>query len=318
MKVVLFMILFLNFACGQKSTIKGAQEAKTLAEVYGNGTSVIHEITFPVSDSALAFDTPLPGLGPVAGGLLRFMGNLFTRTTDLGKMQLSYMQPLPNIPEDIVSSIKLRRVFVYMKPPQGNRRFRDWLTRLIMGKDNVTFEFMDKLVLKISSVQTNVQESTFSDSALGTREVSDLLSSIADETVQDKSSVKKEVFLLKYNQKRKDKFLKKAELGTIHILETTGDPVRLKRLFLKSRIGEILFNRVTILGKSVLVELKEDTVSRELFRLFMEQEADTIEELGVTSVDSCTPKYCLDFYLPDENLVPLINGGNALMIEAVL
>ena len=50
----------------------------------------------------------------------------------------------------------------------------------------------------------------------------------------------------------------------------------------------------------------------------LSEEAEELENLKVTYIDTCTPRSCLELKVPDINLVPIANKGNGLKLDAVI
>lgn len=320
--LLLVVLAFLTAGCGQKSTIKNDVRPQRLAEAYGDGRHVIKDLTFPLSDSSLAFQTPLPGLGPIAGGILKLVGNIFARNTNMGKVQMEYTQTLPEIPSDILSSVRLKRFFFYMKPLQGKRRIRDWFTRIFMGKDNVTFDFLDKLAVRMSSTHLEDPEHyipTLITKDYDKNEVSTLMQIFSKDyknSVIDTEKAK-EIVLLKYNRKTKINDTRRNDFGEIHIMETKH-PIETKHFLMDHPNMKGFFKRILILENSLLIELVKDPVANESFKEVLSDVADEVERLGVTFIDTCTSDSCLELTVPDVNLIPIALKGNSLKLEAII
>lgn len=323
---ILTCALFL-VGCGEKSTITNNVKAEKLACVYGDCKHIIQNVTFPLDDSALAFKTPLPGLGPIAGGIVKFVGDIFAKRTKMGKLQLSYTQPLPPIPEEL-HSVRLKRFFFYMRPvKQRKLTFRetvdDWFNRYVLGRGHTTFAFLDKMAVRLSS-------STLSDSG-------NYLPAIKNEFAEDTTmkelmrvftdayrrqvidpEVAQDIILLKYHKKFREKDTSNKLYGTIHYIETTGEAAKLKKFLLKQEVFRGHFKKILLLEKSLLVELENDPVSDEIFKNLMIDKADEMDKLGVTFIDTCTQSSCLEVNVPNVNLIPIATKGNALKLDAII
>lgn len=323
-KVFLLMVClaFLGTGCGQKSTIKNAVKSKRLAEAYGDGKHVIKSITFPLSDSSLAFQTPLPGLGPIAGGILKFVGDIFAKNTNMGKLQMSYTQPIPEIPSAYLNSVRLKRFFFYMKPQGKQKRFRDWFSRVFLGKGSVTFDFLDKLAVRMSSTQLEDPDhfvSTLITKDYDKNEVSTLMNIFSKNyhTPVIDTEKAKDIVLLKYSNKSKVEDTKLNSYGQIHIMETTM-PDETKHFLMDHPDMAGFFKRILILDNSILIELNKDLVAEEKFKLILSETADDLDALGVTYIDTCTEQSCLELAVPDVNLIPIATKGNALKLDAII
>lgn len=310
--------------CGQKSEISDAVEAERLADAYGDGRHVVRELAFPLTDSSLAFKTPLPGVGPIAGGILKFVGDLFAKNTDLGKMQMSYTQPIPEIPTDILNSVRLKRFFFYMKPEDGKKRKRNWFSRKIMGRDHVNFDFLDKLAVRMSSVKLDEPDEyipTLVSQDYKARDVESLMK-IFEKNYRFQNEVidperAKEIILLKYHGKKKEQYTTLQNYGQIHIMETTK-PAETKHFLMDQTKMQGLYKRILILGDSILVELVKEPIAEELFKEVLSELSNEMEHLEVSYIDTCTPSSCLELSVPDVNLIPIAIKGNALKLEAII
>lgn len=320
-------LLVLLAGCGKKSTIKNSVKAEKLSCTYGDCNYIIRNFTFPLDDSALAFQTPLPGLGPIAGGIIKFVGDIFAKNTDMGKVQMSYTQPIPEIPE-VLHSVRLKRFFFYMKPTAKKKQSfrstaRDWINRYLFGKGHTTFAFLDKLAVRLSTTTVTEPDSYVPTliNKLENEEAVDSLMRVFTDNYRRQvidPEIAEDLILLKYHRKHKSFDTASKNFGTIHYLETTKSPIQLKRFLLKQ---EELANhqvRILILEKSLLIELSKDPVSEEIFRNLIINKAGEMDELGVTYIDTCTPDSCLEVNVPDVNLIPIASKGNSLKLDAII
>jgi hypothetical protein len=324
MKTIFLLILAISLAgCGQKSTIKNAVKSQRLAEAYGDGKYIIKDLTFPLDDSAMAYETPLPGLAPIVGGIMKIVGDVFAKNTDMGKLQMNYIQPIPEIPTDILKSVRLKRVFFYMKPKKTKRRIRDWFSRLILGHGHVTFDFLGKFAIRAATTHLNDPDnyvSTIVTKEYDKNEVSSLMEVFSPNyrgPVVDTENAK-EVVLFKYSNKTKAQDTRNKTFGQIHVLETSGDPKVIKYFLMEQPNFSHLYKRILIFEQSILVELKKDPLAEEAFRKVMADSADDIEALGVNYVDTCDARSCLELNLADVNLIPIAVKGNALKLDGVI
>lgn len=322
--LLLLALVLVIPGCGKKSTIKDAVKAQRLADAYGDGKYVIRNVTFPLDDSMLAFKTPLPGLGPVFGGIMKFVGDIFAKNTNMGKVEMSYTQPIPEIPQDIVKSVRLKRVFFYMKPlNRKKQRIRDWFDRIILGKGNTTFDFLDKLAVKMTATKIHDPDHyvpTFLNKVQNEDDVTSMLELFSKNfrpQIVDTEKAK-ELVLLKYHKKSKEVDTNARAYGEIHILETSKDPRDVKYFFMDEPSMTGLYKRILILEKSILIELVNDPVANENFKRVMADNAGLIEQMGVDFIDTCTADSCLELSVPDVNLVPIAAKGNSLKLDALL
>lgn len=327
-KYFLFLsVLILSLGCGQESTIKNDVKAEKLAQMYGDGKYVSKDIVFPLEDSSLAFENPLPGLGPIAGGMLKLVGDIFARNSDMGALDMSITQTIPEIPTEIVNSVKLKRFFFYMKPKKQKRRtisqWFNWFNRYVLGKGNDTFDFLDKLAVRFST--TDTAESSKISAPLITTIINKVdIDSIMKvfkgnfrEAMVDNESAR-DLILLKYDKKARKKDTAHTNYGKIHYLETSKDPAEIKKFFLNEPSFAGSYKKILLLEKSLFIELEKDPVSDEIFKDIMVNNASKIEELGVYFIDTCSEDSCLELNVPNVNMIPIATKGNAIKLEAVL
>lgn len=328
-KWLLFILALsvLSAGCGKKSTIKNSVEAEKLSCAYGDCNYIIKNVTFPLDDSALAFETPLPGLGPIAGGIIKFVGDIFAKNTDMGKVQVSYTQPIPDIPQEL-HSVRLKRFFFYMKPTKKMRQtlrgtVTDWFNRYILGKGHTTFAFLDKFAIRLST--TSVEDPDHYtpifvnkiDSKEAEQALLDAFKGKGLPKVVD-PEVATDLILLKYNRKQKVNDTNFKDYGKIHYLETTESAAALKRYLLRQESFKGHHVRILILEKSLLIELTKDPLSDEIFRNLMMEKADEMASLGVNFIDTCTQNSCLEVNVPAVNIVPIARKGNSLKLDAMI
>lgn len=328
-KYLLFtMVMALLFSgCGQKSTIKNNVEAEKLACAYGDCKHIIQNLTFPLDDPSFAFKTPLLGLGPIAGGLIKFVGDIFARTKG-GRVEFSYIQPVPELPESL-HAVRVKRLFLYMKPKKSSGLneeeeagfVRENLERYVLGKEKTNFDFIGLLGMRLSATvikESHTYEPIFKE-GLGS-EISNFMNLFENSYrsgVVD-TEIARELMLVKYQNttKKSDTVYKK--FGRIHYLETTKDPAAMKKLFQDSPEFQGHYKRIVLLRNSILIELNKDPVANEMFKFVMARYDSTLKDLGLNFVDTCSEKKCLELKIPEVNLVPFAEKGNALKLDALL
>jgi hypothetical protein len=327
-KYFLFLtsLIFLSVGCGHESKITNDVKAEKLAEMYGDGKYVTKDLVFPLENSVLAFDNPLPGFGPIAGGMLKLVGDIFAKNTKMGALNMSFTQPIPEIPTEIIPSVKLKRFFFYMKPKKQKRRlinewFR-WATRYVLGMGDDTFNFLDKLAVRLSTtaVEKDMSLTSLMTSTPNKFEVENIMKVFKGnfrESVIDNESAR-DLILLKYDKKKRKKDTANTDYGKIHYLETSGDPYEIKKFFLNETNFSGYFKKILILEQALFIELDKDPVSDEIFKDIMVTNAERIEELGVYFIDTCTEHSCLEIKVPNVNMIPIATKGNAIKLEAIL
>jgi hypothetical protein len=328
-KISLLALLLIGpVGCGKKSTIKNDVKAEKLSCAYGDCRYIIKNLTFPLDDSSLAYQTPLPGLGPIAGGIIKFVGDIFAKSTDLGKMEMSWTQPIPEIPQ-VLKSVRLKRFFFYMKPVSKKKQtlrsnVRDWFNRYVLGRGHTTFAFLDKLAVRLST--SNIEKpQTYVPTLITRIENRDSLSSLLkvfsekNEREVIDPEIATELVLLKYHKKRKSEDSAHRKFGKIHYLETTSESAfELKKFLLAQRELQGHFVRILLLGNSLLVELVKDPVSEEIFQSLIMEKTAELDQLGVNFIDTCTQDSCLEVNVPNVNIIPIATKGNSLKLDAFL
>lgn len=321
---IILLLLALNFltvACGQKSTIKNDVKSQRLADAYGDGKYMVRNLTFPITDSSLAYETPLPGLGPIVGGIIKFVGDIFAKNTKMGKLQMAYTQPLPTIPDEL-HAVRLSRVFFYIKPEEKQRRVRDWFSRVFMGKGNVNFDFLDKFAVRMTTVQLSDPDNSVSilvTEDYNKFEMASLMDAFAKKpisTVIDTERAK-ELILFKYDGSDRKGHTNHDKYGQIHIIESSR-PHETKHFLLDQPELKGLYKRILILENSLLVELIKDPIANEVFEKVLFEMRDQVKSLGVTYIDSCDSNSCLELNIPQVNLIPIVIKGNAIKLDALI
>ncbi len=324
-KSFLFMLSLLAVisSCGQKSVIKANVESRTMAEAYGDGEYVIRPLILPLSNQAIsAFDSPVEKVDFIAGGFVRMFMDLGANM-GLGRAKLTLTQPVPEIPTDVIKGAKIKRLFLFIKPKEGKQRWQTFVRRFFFGQGNVTFDFLDKLAVKISSDKKDSFESwypTFEYEGLKKREYTPLQSLFEGEDLYDESvnlQRQNSLVIVKYDQLKKEKYIKNNKNGIMYIVQTKK-PAQTKKFLLSHPEYKNYFNQIQMLNQTLVVELKKDPVIEEAFRVSMSEEAEMIEKFNIDLIEECTEQTCLDLELPDVNLLPLITQGNALKVDAYI
>lgn len=320
------LLAFILIGCGQKSTIKNNVEAEKLACAYGDCKHIIQNVTFSLDDPSFAFKTPLLGLGPIAGGLIKFVGDIFARTKG-GRVEFTYIQPLPELPRELHSA-RVKRLFLYMKPKKSSGLeeekevgfLRENVERYGLGKEKTNFDFIGLLGMRLSAtkIKAHTYDPIFKE-GFGS-DISSFMNLFENNYrsgVVD-TEIAEELMLVKYQKttKKQDTLVKK--FGRIHYLETTKDPGELKKFFLYCPEFQGHYKRIVLLRNSIFIELNKDPVANEMFKYVMGRSSKEMKDLGVNFIDTCSEKKCLELKLPDVNLVPFTERGNALKLDALL
>lgn len=312
--------LLVNPACKETSKIDVRTPPVRLAETYGDGKYITSPLVFPITDSALAYTTPIPGLGPIIGGVVKFVGNVFASSTNMGKLQMNYTQAIPEIP-DALHSLKLKRLFFYMKPPKTQRRW-PWIDEVILGRGSVTFDFLRLLAIRLNTVKLKNPDSYTSVFVMkdynkeDSRDIMEVFEKNYRPEIVDTDTAR-EINLIRYKEKEKDKDTVADRYGDIYIMETVM-PLDTAKLLERHPKMKGMTERILLLDNSILVELKNDPVIAESFRLNLQDLSEDLDKLKVTYIDTCTPNSCIQFTVPDVNLVPILKKGNAIKLDGVL
>ncbi len=322
--LLLVGLLLILYGCGESSVIKNDVKAVKTSEAYGDGKFTIIPMVIPISDEMISsYDSPLAKVGFVIGGFARLFMDLGA-SMGLGKMQLSLVQPIPEIPSDHLKEIRIKRLFFYIEPTAG-KRDRAWYQRYLLGRDDVDFKFLDKIAVKLSTQKILDNKGGWVPT-VETKSVKRKDSSPLQELFEKRdfdygqvvdADKAREIILLKYDRTESDLYLRNDKFGTIYIINTTK-PVKARKFLSEHPILKDYFKRVHILNKSILVELEKDPVAEEGFKHVMSQYAAELEELGISLIEPCNKKTCMEFGLADVNLLPLIMKNNGIKLDAFI
>ena len=324
MKKSLLTILsfLLLVSCGNKSEISSATPARKMSEAYGDGQYTIMPMVLPLSDETIeSFDSPFSKIGFILGGFSKIFADLGA-TIGMGKMQISLTQKIPEIPEEYFKEVRFKRIFFYIEPVKGPRDTRFW-NRFIFGKDDVNFKFINRLAVKFSTVNVDPKldwSPTVETKMFNNKDFLPLnqifLSERTHASIVDLSKARELVFLT-FDKKKKDNYLKNDQFGSVFIVKTTS-PSKTRSYLAKHPKLHGMMNRIHILNKSILVELKKDRIIEEHFKAVLGEEGDYLENLGVEFIEKCTPNTCFDFNVSELNLLPIMKKSNAIKIDAFI
>lgn len=294
--------LLLAVSCGKKSTIKTHTEVNTL----GDGSHVTLPIVVPLSEKSISsFRSSISDMNPLFRGFVGAIMNLGA-TMGAGKTRLTLTQPIPEIPDEYLSSIKVKRIFFFIEAEKK--------------KEN--FEFLRRVAVKISSTElsrvTDSWEPVIETDNLNERELSSFRSLFKKERDEHAAEWEKNsegLLLLKYNQDEKKASLQNESVGKVYIIAT--DKPHMTRKYLEENHSRYL-KRLHTLSKSILVEIKKDPIMEEMFKTKLSQDSIKMEELGIGDINPCHDKVCLDLKVPDVNLVPMLMKGNAIKVDAYI
>lgn len=344
--IILGVFLAVLAGCGQKSQITPSVEAKTTADAYGDGEHIIRSVVMPLSDQVIDdYKSPISKVNSLAGGLAGGFARLFMNLgagIGMGRSQMSLFQPVPEIPREYIKGASLKRVFFYIEPTIGKRK-PNFFQRIFQNRQDVDFKFLDKLAVKISphkvqNVHTWIPHyETRSIRAGEYTPLQTLFENVDENDIYGPAGNPeelKELVIVKYASKDREKFIRNSEFGTIFIMNTK-QPIKTKRFIEGHARLKHYINRIHVLnGKrrknlphnvptpgTLLIELEKDPVYEEGFKnVFSEaDEAAQLSKLGVDLIEQCTEYTCMDMKLPEEvDIIPLVSRGNSIKIDTFM
>ncbi len=306
--------------CGQKSVIENATKPQTTAERYGDGTYSVHTLVLPLSDQTIgSFNSPLEKMSYITGGFAKMFMNVGA-SMGMGKMQLSLIQPMPKLPAEYIKEIRIKRLFFYIEPTQEGAREQSWVKRILKGRDDVNFEFIDKIAVKLSPHKLENTETwtpILAQQEMLGHEYDFLKSLFRGDYFEAPEAEAREMILMKYEEDEKERYLKK-KTGKTHILNVTNPKKagQARRFFVDHPKLKGSFKSVLLLNNSLIIELLNDRIIEENFNTIVSLEAQKIQDLG--NIEQCTVATCLDFDVPYKNLFPLISKSNGIRLDAYI
>lgn len=322
-KYIVFIVLLAFLAsCGQKSVIKNDIKSQTMAEAYGDGEHVIRPLFMPLSDQAIsAFDSPVERVDFIAGGFARMFMDLGA-SMGMGRTQLTLTQPVPEIPTDVIKGAKIKRLFFYIEPKKGENRLTSFWRKVIRGQGDVTFKFLDKMALKVSTAKQDKIDSwypKFEYKSLKKKDFTPLQREFEEADYDNGLDLRTmdSVVVLKYDGSNRDKYLKNNKYGVMYVLRAK-EPAKTKKYLMKHPQFRNYFKQIHMLNETLIVELKKDPVVEEGFRVILSENAVLMDQFKIDLIEECTKDTCLDLEVTDIDLLPLIVRGNALKIDAYM
>jgi hypothetical protein len=300
---LLVSLMILASSCGQKSTIKTHVEARAL----GDGEHLTFPVVIPLSEKSIAtFKSPVGDMNPLFRGFASSLMNLGA-SMGAGKTRVTLTQPLPEIPDGYLASIKIKRIFFFIEK---------------VSDKSENFDFLRKLAVKVKATTINRDNPTWEPivdtGSMSNNELSffaSLFPSRRNRHAQDWEKNSPGLLLIKYNEDHRAQSLKGNEVGTINIIQT--DKPNATRKYLEEQYGAY-FSRIHTLSKSIIVEFKKDPVLEEMFKTRLSNDALKVEELGIGEINPCSNNVCMDLKVPDVDLIPMLKEGNALKIDAYI
>lgn len=323
-KQLLFLsvCLIILSGCGKKSTVKPDVEANGLKE------PIAIKIVVPLTDETIAtFDSPVENTFPLLRGLVKSVFDLGA-SLGAGKMKLSLLQPLPEIPSKYVKDIRVKRVFFYVEPKSVEKvsksivgQFFNDVWKFIKRDRELSFDFIDRLAVTLKPEEatdrsTWVPAVSTPDLTKKDKDYFVKLFKMNNYTVEQMnlSAEDETKVMIRYDKTKKENFLKTKSIGRIYIIYT-DEPVKTRMLIEDDPELSDTYTRIHTLNKSLLVELPTDPILQEKFeKEFWEKQ----EDLNIKNMEACSEKICLDFKVSDINLVPLLERSNGIKIDSFI
>jgi hypothetical protein len=314
--------MILLSSCGQKSTVKSDVEANGLKE------PISLKIVVPLTEETIAtFDSPVENTFPLLRGLVKSVFDLGA-SLGAGKVKLSLLQPLPEIPSKYIKDIRIKRVFFYMEPKKVEK-----VPRTVVGKvfndiwkfikrdREMSFDFLDRLAVTLKSEEATDRSSwvpavTTPDFTKKDKDYFAKLFTMNSYSIEQMNLSEKDEtkVMIKYDKDKRDNYLKTKSLGRIYILYT-DDSVKTRRLIEDDPRLANYYTRIHTLSKALLIELPKDPILQEGFEVEFWEKQD---QLNIKNMEACTEKICLDFKIADINLVPLLEKRNGIKIDSFI
>lgn len=353
LKNVLIYGLLVMVGCGQQSKVSPFAPVITLNESHGNGEFATFTVKIPLSENSInPIPTPVdPATGvtrvPVLGDVLRLVGqstfNFILRGKAL-KENLIIRQPIPEITDDILKHVSIKRVFFHIDQEQAlqNDRPNNWLQMLrhaIRGSDELDFSFIERLNINMVMSRTEGEPESYLPCVDYPNEEERVPCRGGARTDRKGAMLPSQGFL-RYQQNRTYSQLNNSTLGATFVVyaEKAAD----LKVFFESHPEFVrIIKDITIVNKTLVVELKGRTVEREVFFELLERYEAEISHLNIPKFDECShgdpiprarglrlpriplindaptnlPLTCMDFKLSNVNLLPMLMQGNQLQIE---
>lgn len=324
MKILTFILLSTLFSCGQKSQVKPLFQAVKLAQSNGDGRYTVVKIKLPLSEKTVsAYESrtdPRRIVVPVLGDLMnRFTGTFLTlgASLGLGKTLMTLHQPVPDLSSPMLKSVVVKRVFFHIDNEnaleknnirQGIAYYWRKMREFIQVEESTDFSFIRDLRLRVEGVQREV---VVNDYVPEDPEIKDMLSK--ETSLKWKRNIKNKKELVSYVRKNQEESLTKNRQRYIFY---TDKPVALKNLLTLDSDFKNIVHDVTVINKTLMVELKGNEITEEKFYFLLDKVENVFLEYEISKINKCTPMTCLDFAISEENLLDVVKNKNFLKIEA--
>ncbi len=319
-----------NLVCDTKSSIDVEVKAQRLAEAYGDGKYVHQDFFLPLTDRNIdAIPSLVPNAGPILSGIARTFMNIGAGGFGLGKMPVRLTQPVPEIPSEYVKDIRLKRVFFYIEPHENNVRNHNAIYNFIHGKSNVDFDFLSKIAISVSSNHIpNLKDyyPVFDKSPKEDQATMDRFENyFKKQTALFPTFVNpekaKDLLILKYDRSNRKDYLKNDEYGDMYLARVNNASAAVKtQEFLKNhpKLKGAFVGEINLLNSTLMIELRKDPIISEIFKQVISEESSMLEKLGVSQLEACTYKTCMDLRLPDVGLLDVATRDNSIQLDAFI
>lgn len=317
-KVLILLILMLVAAsCGKVDRIDTDVEINKL----GDGEHFTQNIVVPLSEKQISgFTSPIGGFDPLVRG---FMGTMMGLGASIGagKTRLTLIQPIPEIPDGYLSSVKIKRIFFYI---EAEEEVDHSLFNIFRKKKKENFDFLRSLAVRMSATEMSEGDHATWEPQVVTGDIPaeemGFFRSLFKKKNSEEAQAKWEKsgeghMMLKYHQDKSDESLQGNSVGAMRIIKTNKPG--LTRKYLEEQYKQYV-KRVHTLNTSILVELVNNKVAAAKFEQKLSSDALKIEELEIGTIAPCTNEFCLDFKVKDVNLVPIMKKGNGIKIDAYI
>lgn len=122
-----------------------------------------------------------------------------------------------------------------------------------------------------------------------------------------------DIEILNYDRKKSQRDVN--ENGTIYIAGSKDASKTKKILKSDPQLAELV-EKMVVVDDLVFIHLKADAVE-EHFKVFLSQNGDLLDKSGLTTLDVCSEKNCLEFDVADSNLAPLLINEGLFLDSAV-
>ncbi len=303
-----------------------------------------------IAETPKTFILPITGIDPyksgihdigfIFGGIANAFGDIATRIFRMGDLNYTLTQKIPELPTNYLEYFKIKRIFFYIEPKDGNKRYYNWFEERVFGKEDATFSFLDKLAIKMKS--EHVDPNTPWDPVpvaipFARNEKSgffDVFKKKDDNIFNNNVEIKgeDEVLLVAYDKDQKHKYVQGDNVGPIYVVKVKSQEKEVftpgqqltklaaaRTYFTSHKKLKGFFKRTVILENMLVLEFVNDPVILDSFRMILNEPVsrEEIEQLDVDPV-LCQSDYCMDFKLPEANFVKMIGQDNALKLDAVI